>query len=355
MLPANNKCTGMSAGYPDVCLSPALGPFPFPNFDPNAVKFPFSFNVWFSMGPALSLLARAILTMGDWLGTLHWTFMGSGQYTFGNVRVFVNYAPATSLLSPRAGNNYNCFIGVQVLPSVTNVFITYNGGSAGGARPAGAPMLADLDALVASLHPCGGASPVESVQLEPGVGYVKIRTFSLDVPARVHTAVRALQAEGMETLVLDLRDNPGGELTAFLELAGDFLEPGSVLGRAIDADGDEIVYRSSHRDPCRAPLWILVNGGTASAAELFAGCLQWHGRAVVAGERTYGKGTALKVAADPEDHAPVLAPAARMVLPGGEPIQGTGIRPDVELGAIEGADRGGERRSLMDLIAGAKA
>ncbi|XXY47327.1 S41 family peptidase [Sorangium sp. So ce269] len=345
MLPANNKGAGMSAGFPDVCLSAVLGLFPFPNMSPNAMKFPFSFTVSFSMMPALHIGSFAFISVGDQLGTLHWTFMGQARYTFGNVRVFINFLPSTSLLSPRAGNNFNCFIGIQVLPSVTNVFITYNAGSGGSTRPPGAPLLADLDALVASLHPCASVSPVESAWLGPGVGYVRIRHFSLDVPARVHTAVSALEAEGLETLVLDLRDNPGGELTAFLELAGDFLEPGSVLARAIDADGDEVVYRSRHRDPRRAPLWILVDRGTASAAELFAGCLQWHGRAIVAGERTYGKGTALKVAADAE-LAPVLAPAAMVVLPGGESIQATGVRPDVELAGSEASEAEGKQASL---------
>ncbi|WP_437877749.1 S41 family peptidase [Sorangium sp. So ce513] len=356
MLPANNKGAGMSAGFPDVCLSPVLGLFPFPNFHLNATMFPFSFNVWFSMMPALNIASFSFITLGDQLGTLHPTFMGQGRHTFGNFRILINFLPSTSLLCPRMGNNFNCFIGIQVLPSVTNVFLTYNAGSAAVARPAGALALADVDALLASLHPCGGASRVvDSAWIAPGVGYVRIRRFSLDVPSRVHTAVRALEAEGLEKLVLDLRDNPGGELTACLELAGDFLEPGSVLARAIDADGDETVYRSSHRDPCRAPLWILVDRGTASAAELFAGCLQWHGRAVIAGERTYGKGAALKVAADPDDGRAVLAGAAEVRLPGGESIQAAGVRPDIELGGSAWVEAGGDPPSLVQHLLGKSA
>ncbi|WP_437667386.1 S41 family peptidase [Sorangium sp. So ce1182] len=345
---ANNKGAGMSAGLPDVCLSPVLGLYPFPNLNPNALMFPFSFNVWFSMMPALNMASISPITLGDQLGTLHPTFMGPARHTIGDPAVHINFLKGTSLLCPRTGNSFNCILGVQVLPSLTNVVFGYSAGSAGGARSAGASMLADLDALVASLHPCGGEpSVVESAWLGPGVGYLRIRRFSLDVPARVHMAVRALEAEGLETLVLDLRGNPGGALTASLELAGDFLEPGSVLGRTIDADGDEVVYRSNHRNPCRAPLWLLVDRGTASAAELFAGCLQWHGRALVAGERTYGKGTALKVAADPADGAQVLAPAAMMVLPGGESIQATGVRPDVELA---GSEAEGEPASLAQFF-----
>ncbi|WP_437946225.1 S41 family peptidase [Sorangium sp. So ce296] len=358
MLPPNNKAVGMSAGLPDVCLSPMLGPYPFFNFHPNATMFPFSPNVWFSMAPALNLASFSPITLGDQLGTLHPTFMGQGRHTFGYIKVIINGLPVTTHLSPRMGNNFNCPVGAQLLPSLNNSRVGYNAGSAESAgsardaRPAGVAHVADLDALVASLHPCGSASPVvDSAWIAPGVGYLRIHRFSLDVPARVHTALGALEAAGLETLALDLRGNPGGELTASLELAGDFLEPGSVLARAIDADGDEIVHRSSHRNPCRAPLWILVDAATASAAELFAGSLQWHGRAIVAGERTYGKGTALKVAVDPAERAPVLAPAAMMVLPGGEAIHGVGVRPDVELGS-EATAPDGVPPSIAQLFAG---
>ncbi|EYF03144.1 S41 family peptidase [Chondromyces apiculatus] len=352
MLPANNKGLGMSAGFPDVCLSPVLGLFPFPNFSFNAMKVPFSPNVWFSMLPALNMASFSPISLGDQLGTLHPTFMGTARHTFGNFRTLINFLPSTSLVCPRMGNNFNCPLGLQVIPSLTNVFLTFNARAAGAAADAaadtgegtgaaeseGAPGAAgerraavlpvDVDRLLASLDPCGEGAPVEVAWLGEGVGYVRIRRFSLDVPARVHTALASLLAEGLTSLVLDLRDNPGGELSAFLELAGDFLEPGSVVARAVDADGDETVYRARHEDPYQMPLQILVNRGTASAAELFAGCLQWHGRAVIAGEPTYGKGTALTFQPDAGAGAPGLAAVASLLLPGGQPVHGHGVRPD---------------------------
>lgn len=333
MLPANNKGLGMSAGFPDVCLSPVLGLFPFPNFSFNAMKFPFSPNVWFSMLPALNMASFSPISLGDQLGTLHPTFMGQARHIFGNFRVLINFLPATSLLSPRLGNNFNCPLGLQVIPSLTNVFLTYNAGD--GVEPGRPAPALDVDAILASLHPCASDAPVESARLGEGVGYLRIRRFSLDVPSRVHTALAALVAEGLDTLVLDLRDNPGGELTAALELAGDFLPPGSVIARALDADGDETVHRSRHDSPHRMPLWILVDRGTASAAEIFAGSLQWHGRAVIAGETTFGKGTALTLQPAHGDRTTVLAAAGTLVLPDGKPIQGVGIRPDVEVGSID--------------------
>lgn len=331
MLPANNKGMGMSAGFPDVCLSPVLGVFPFPNFSFNAMKFPFSPNVWFSMLPALNMASFSPISLGDQLGTLHPTFMGTARHWFGNFRTLINFLPSTSLLMPRMGNNFNCPLGLQAIPSLTNVFLTYKAGSAAEGRAAAMP--ADVDALLASLDPCGGDAAVEGAWLGEGVGYLRVRRFSLDVPSRVHAELSTRLSSGLETLVIDLRGNPGGELTALLELAGDFLEPGSVVLRAIDAEGDETVYRSSNPTPHRTPLWILVDGATASAAELFAGCLQWHGRAVIAGETTYGKGTALALRPEPASREPVLAAMASLVLPDGQPVHGAGVRPDVELRA----------------------
>lgn len=379
MLPANNKGVGMRVGFPDPCLTPGLGPFPYVNFVLNAMTWFFSPNVWLSGLPALHLGSFSPTSNGDQAGILHWTKMGQSRHVLGNFRVLFNFLPATMLGCPSVSNNFNCPLGLQVIPSLTNVFLSYRAGE--GAPPAGAaspaahadgaaipatradgaaspaaradgttspaahaaeaaiPVALDaLDPILASLAP-GERAPgerapnVERAWLSPGLGYLRIRTFSLDVPARVYTEMRALLAEGLEMLVLDLRGNPGGELTAFLELAGDFLEPGSVLGRAVDADGDETVYRSTRKDPWRMPLWILVDRGTASAAELFAGCLQSHGRAVIAGERTYGKGTALTLVPEPRSGAPALAPVASFVLPDGAPVHGAGVRPDVEIGA----------------------
>jgi carboxyl-terminal processing protease len=119
----------------------------------------------------------------------------------------------------------------------------------------------------------------------------------------------------MRELVIDLRDNPGGEMNAFVELAGDFLEPGSEVVTVIDEEGDETVRRSWQERPYRFPVTIHVNRGTASAAELFAGCLQAHGRAQVVGGETYGKRVGQAVAVGPDGRARA-ATEVRYRLPG---------------------------------------
>src|SRR5262249_54565165 len=130
--------------------------------------------------------------------------------------------------------------------------------------------------------------------LPGGVGYVCVPHFSAGVASAVFHAVQELTAQGMESLLLDLRGNPGGETNAFLQLAGDFLPPGSVLAIMTENDGDEPVFQAQPAPPLpyRFPVVLLVDAGTASAAELFAGCLKAHGRALVVGQRTYGKGEA---------------------------------------------------------------
>src|SRR5262249_12321233 len=139
-------------------------------------------------------------------------------------------------------------------------------------------------------------------------------------------------------LILDLRGCPGGEALAAIELAGDFLDDGALVVTATDGDGDDTVYRARQGHPHRFPLFLLVDHGTASAAELFAGALRAHGRAVVVGERTYGKGTAQELVpgfAEPSAH---YATVATFTLPNGEPIEGRGICPDIEVSESDALD-----------------
>ena len=95
---------------------------------------------------------------------------------------------------------------------------------------------------------------------------VAIDVFGFNVPTLLHNEITRLSSRGMRALVLDLRDNPGGEMDAFLRLADDFLEPREVLATVTDGDGDATVHRARQADPYSFPLVLLVNRGTASAA-----------------------------------------------------------------------------------------
>lgn len=332
MMPASNKGAGGSLAFPDVCLTPAPPapapvPIPYPNLGMTAMSAPFSPNVRISMVNAINTASKISMTSGDEPGLAHPTFKGGVTFTLGNLIVYINLLPGVNLTSLLASNNMNAPLGAVIVPSITNVFFTHRGGAVAPGRALDASALEEL-----ALR----SSEVEARLLGESLGYVRAPVFSAETPTRVARATTRLAREGMRALVLDLRDNPGGDADAFIRLAEDFLPRGSVVSRRVDVDGDEIVQRARHDGDTELPLFVLVNRWTASAAELFAGCLQWHGRATLIGERTYGKGRGRKVGATRDGAFEV--DAATFTLPGGEPIDGVGLSPDVEAPGERGAD-----------------
>src|SRR5690348_8949791 len=136
---------------------------------------------------------------------------------------------------------------------------------------------------------------VEYQSLLPGYGYVRIDDFSDTTPDEVNAAVSKLQRNnpgGLRGLVLDLRDNPGGVLESGVAVADDFLNSGVILtaeGRTSDARFEMDATPGDLMNG--SPIVILVNSGTASAAEIVSAALKDHGRALLMGHKTYGKGT----------------------------------------------------------------
>jgi len=325
MLPASNRGAGMNVCFPDVCATPPAGaPVPYVNLGLNATAVPFAVKTFFSFVNALNQGSQVPMTLGDQAGAMS-PFMGPGQVALGNPKVIVEGMPGTNLTCPATGNNMIA-TGAVLVPSVTNVFFTH-----AGPAPTGEVSAAQLSGLARALAP--SREERASAALPGGVAYLGIPVFSADVPARLHDLLRRLGPRGASALILDLRHCPGGELTSAVELAGDFLDEGAVLATIVDADGDETIYRSRNERPHAFPLVLLVDRRTASAAEVFAGCLQAHGRAVVIGERTHGKGSAQQLLpgfAEPGAHYVTVAAAT---LPGGEPLEGRGVHPDVEIAA----------------------
>ena len=133
--------------------------------------------------------------------------------------------------------------------------------------------------------------------LNDGVGYIDLKVFSDSTAKELNGAITSLLARGMKTLVLDMRTNPGGLLTQGVKVSDLFLDPGqkivSIRGRVPEANG-EYADTAQQRWP-QLPLLVLVDGRSASAAEIVAGALQDHDRAVIIGTPTYGKGSAQSV------------------------------------------------------------
>jgi carboxyl-terminal processing protease len=173
---------------------------------------------------------------------------------------------------------------------------------------------------------------VRSRMLEPGYGYVRISTFQADTGADFQSNLDKLQASGkLNGLVLDLRSNPGGLLISAVQVADDLLEKGNIVstrGRIAISDSK---FDATPGDRLQgAPLVVLVDAGSASAAEVLAGALRDNKRARVIGSRTFGKGSVQTVL--PLDNGDsVKLTTARYYTPSGKSIQASGIVPDVVL------------------------
>ena len=170
-------------------------------------------------------------------------------------------------------------------------------------------------------------------QLEPGYDYIRITQFQSDTAADLERKLAALTSKdgAPKGAVLDLRNNPGGLLTAAVGVSDDFLDSGTIVttrGRLADSN----MSFSAHPGDLLngAPLVVLVNHGTASAAEIVSGALKDNHRALLLGQRTFGKGVVQTVLPLDADHAVKLT-TARYYTPNGTSIQAEGIKPDIPL------------------------
>jgi len=175
---------------------------------------------------------------------------------------------------------------------------------------------------------------VKSRTLEPGYGYVRVSNFQARTTEDLLKAVADLKAEnkaGLKGVVLDLRNNPGGVLNSAVGVSDAFLEEGLIvytMGRDEDA---KLEFKAGPDDVLDgAPLAVLVNSGSASASEIVAGALQDQRRAVIMGEKTFGKGSVQTIVPIDERTALKLT-TARYYTPSGRSIQALGIEPDIEL------------------------
>ena len=178
--------------------------------------------------------------------------------------------------------------------------------------------------------------------LEPGYVYIRISQFQDDTAADLEKKLAAYVGKqgAPRGAVLDLRSNPGGLLTAAVAVSDEFLEAGTVVttrGRLVDAN---MKFEAHPGDLLHgAPIVLLVDNGTASAAEIVAGALKDNQRALIIGRRTFGKGVVQTVLPLDADHA-VKITTARYYTPKGTSIQAEGIKPDIALAdlAVNKAD-----------------
>lgn len=160
------------------------------------------------------------------------------------------------------------------------------------------------------------------------VGYIKISNFSENTGSEFKAKLTELERAGLEGLVLDLRQNPGGVINSCVEVAQEIIPAGTVTS-VIKRDGSKEVY-TSHSEGVRFPVVALIDKGSASASELLSGALQDTKVGLVVGETSYGKGSVQTLIPMAHNDGIKLT-IARYYTPNGRSIDGVGIEPDVEI------------------------
>lgn len=179
--------------------------------------------------------------------------------------------------------------------------------------------------------------PTVSSQVIEGiraVGVVTINKFSPDTCMQTKATLRILNAQGIRGLLLDLRDNPGGQMEEAACVAGLFVGPGKMIfeAKVLDTTMDDETVYSQEDQVYAGPMAILINSGSASASEIVAGALQYYKRAVLVGERTFGKGSFQEGELwSKNDKVALFETKGFYYLPSGQTPQMAGLEPDVKV------------------------
>ncbi|NWF75763.1 MAG: S41 family peptidase [Nitrospirae bacterium] len=170
---------------------------------------------------------------------------------------------------------------------------------------------------------------VKTKIIEDNIGYVKINQFQEQTASELSEGLKNLSKNNIDSIILDLRNNPGGLLNAAVDVTSQFLPEGKIIVSIKDKKGEKIEYRSEKSDiNISLPMIVLVNQGSASASEIVAGALKDWNRAVIMGTQTFGKGSVQSVIPLGDGSALRLT-TARYYTPKGTSIQTTGITPDI--------------------------
>lgn len=173
------------------------------------------------------------------------------------------------------------------------------------------------------------AQTVKYEMLEGQTGYLSVSEFDSVTYAQYEEALNELTAQGMTGLIVDLRNNPGGNLNTVCEMLDMVLPKGTIVYTE-DKDGKRETATSDDEHQINVPMVVLVNGNSASASEIYAGAIQDYGIGKIVGTQTYGKGVVQQIF-DLGDGTSVKLTIAEYFTPNGRSIDGEGITPDVEV------------------------
>jgi len=162
-----------------------------------------------------------------------------------------------------------------------------------------------------------------------GIGYVQLTGFQKNSTEELEKAISQLRREGMRSLVLDLRGNPGGLLNVAVEIAERFIDKGVIVSTRGRATGQTQVYRAQARAYWTMPVTVLIDHDSASASEILAGALKDHNRATIVGQRSYGKGSVQSIFSLRAAPAGLKLTTAKFYSPKNRPYSEQGVDPDV--------------------------
>ena len=181
-----------------------------------------------------------------------------------------------------------------------------------------------------------------------GVGYLQLTGFQKGTTEELEKNVAALRALGMRSLVIDLRGNPGGLLNVAVEIAERFIDQGVIVSTRGRAPNQTQIYRANARAVWKMPLYVLIDHDSASASEILAGALKDHRRAVVIGERSYGKGSVQSIFALRSAPAGLKLTTAKFYSPRSRPYSEQGVEPDILVRVAARPPADGEGEASVD-------
>ncbi|MEZ0537322.1 S41 family peptidase [Caldicellulosiruptoraceae bacterium PP1] len=164
--------------------------------------------------------------------------------------------------------------------------------------------------------------------VDKNIGYIRISNFDENTPQDFQSALTNLKGEGIKGLIVDLRFNPGGLLDSVVAVSSNFLKNNQLIVYLKDRFGNRQDYKSNFAGDTNLPLVVLTNGYSASASEIFAGCMKDLKRATLIGEKTFGKGIVQEVF-DLKDGSALKMTVSQYFTPNGNYIHKKGIQPDI--------------------------
>jgi carboxyl-terminal processing protease len=172
---------------------------------------------------------------------------------------------------------------------------------------------------------------VRIVDTAQGIAYLKLTCFQKTTSRDLDNALWSLHRAGMRSLIIDLRGNPGGLLATAVDVADKFIDRGLIVSTRGRSAGETFSYSAHEPGTWRVPLVVLIDGDSASAAEIFAGAIRDHQRGTIVGERSYGKGSVQGIFPLSTAEAGVRLTTAKFYSPNGNPYSGIGVAPNQQV------------------------